>query len=202
MEMDLDQMKEVWQDFSTQLDEQKRVTEALVLEMIAQKSASRFNRMVYAEGLGIILSGLMCLYILLHFHELEFLPNQLSAIGTILVMLLSIVFGYRIISAIRSINIIGDTYSTTASKFKRFKKIMGTYKRVSIGIYVVLPLIMLPVVTKLLGGKDLFNDTAAYGYAYLASLILLPIVWYIIFRFYRNNVRKVNTYIQKLDHDE
>ena len=202
MEMDLDQMKDVWKDFSDQLDEQKRVTESLVLEMIAQKSASRFNRMVFAEGLGIILSALMCMYILLHFHELEFLPNQLSAIGTILVMIVSIVFGYKIISAIRSIDIIGDTYSTTTEKFKRFKKILSTYKRVSIGAYVVLPLIMLPVVTKLLGGKDLFNDMASYGYAYLASLVLLPIVWYIIFRFYRNNIRKVNTYIKKIGHDE
>lgn len=202
MEMDLDQMKEVWKDFSVQLDAQQRMTETLVLEMIAQKSASRFNRMVYAEGLGIILSAIMCIYILLHFNELEYLPNQLSAIGTLLVMVLSIVFGYRIISSIRSIDIIGDTYSTTTEKFTRFKKLLGTYKRVSIGVYVVLPLIMLPVVTKLLGGKDLFDDMVSYGYAYLVSMLLLPIVWYLIYRFYRNNIRKVNTYIKKLGQDE
>ncbi len=200
--MDLDQMKEVWEDFSSQLDEHKRVTEMLVLEMIAKKSASRFNRMVYAEGLGIILSGFMCIYIVLQFDQLEYLPNQLSAIGTLLIMMLSIFFGYRIIAAIRRIDIMRDTYGTTAEKYKRFKKLLGTYKRVSIGVYVVLPLIMLPVVTKLLGGKDLFNDVASYGYAYLASIVVLPIVWYIIYRFYRNNVRKVNTYMQKLDHDE
>ena len=202
MEIDLDQMKLVWADYSKKLDMQKKLTDQLIVEMAAHKSASRFNQMLVVEVVGLLFAGLMCIYILLHFDKLESLPNQLSAGGTIGILIISMAFGFKIIHAIRRIDILNDSYGSTLTKFKDFKRLMKLYKRTTIVFYVFMPIIILPVAVKLMGGKDLFDDLAKYGYTYLMSLLVLPLVWILIYWFYRNNIQKISRSINKIKNDE
>lgn len=200
--MELEQMKAIWSDMSTRLDRQQQLTDELILKMAQERSNSRLSRIIRMEGIGAIFSAVILGLLLFHFHRLDNWLNITGGIVTALVLLLSIIMGRRIIQQARKINLLENTYQQTLNDFEALKNLLGFYKKLSIAINIVLPFFMMPVIFKLMLGKDLLEDFASYGRSLLLFGLITPPVLYLIIRYYRKNISQLSRIIRDAEHNK
>ena len=111
--MDLDEMKLAWSDMSDQLEQQKKLTDDIIFKMTQEKSSSRLGRIITAESIGIIVSFVGLVYIALNFYKFDNWLEITGGIGTLALMILGIVFGLRIISKAKRIDLTKHDLNTT-----------------------------------------------------------------------------------------
>lgn len=197
--MELEQMKAIWSDMSTRLDRQQKVTDHLILKMAHEKSSSRLSRIIAAESVGIVFTGVLLILLISRFDQLDNWLTTTGGIVTALIFLISILMGGRIIQQARKINLATHTYQQNLANFTSLKKTLGFYKRLNIIINILMPFFLLPVVFKLFLGKDLLQDFASYGWSLLLAGLITPVALYLIIRYYRRNMSQVSKAIRETE---
>ncbi|GAB5527220.1 MAG: hypothetical protein Roseis2KO_50920 [Roseivirga sp.] len=197
--MDLDEMKAVWSDLGTQLEQQKRLNQDLIMKMTQEKSSSRMGRIIRVETFGIIVSGAILIYLLANFNKLTDWPALTGGIGMALVLIIAIVFGTKLISKARKIDLVKNTYSTVVEQFNEFRAMLRFYKKLSIWTNVVSLLFVIPVTYSLILEKSILDDLKGAGISLLLGAILTPIILYAIIRFYSKNVSQVKKALNDAD---
>lgn len=191
-------MKSVWSDLTSELEEQKQLTRALILKMTQEKSSSRMGRIIKAEGLGVIVSALFMIYLAWNFTQLEHWTSIASGIGLLIVLGFGINFGIRIIMHARGIDLVNNSYTEVIRRFGEFKKLLGLYKKLSIWISGLCALFVMPVMTELFLDKNI-TEIEGVGNIILISLILVPIMLYTVTQFYKSNVSAVSKALKDVD---
>jgi len=189
--MDLENMQKTWNDLSLQIEQQKLLTREIILKMAHEKSFSRISRIVYLESFGSIISLIGIIYLLLNFHKLGNWLELAGGIGTLFIMFFSILLASMLIQRARAINILNDSYQETLFHFNRFCKLLHFYKWISIGLYIVMPVFVMPVVYSLFLGLNLLDEKDTLVVTGVMIIILLPFIWYIFYRFYAKNISQV-----------
>jgi hypothetical protein len=197
--MELDEMKLAWSDMSVQLEQQKKLTDDIILKMTQEKSSSRLGRIIAAETFGVLISFAGLFYVASNFYKFDNWLETTGGIGTILLMLLGIVFGFRIIRQANRIDLTKHDLKTTLSYFKAFKSTLGFYKRLSIVSNIVGPLFVFPATFALFTDIDLLENPAAAGFGLIAAIFVVPIVLWLVFKFYKKNIGAVNTAFNDLN---
>lgn len=197
--MDLDNMKKTWQEASEFRAQDSLLHEDMIRRITHEKSSSRLQRIIVLESSGLVLAVGMLMYLSLNFNRLDTWLNQLGGYGTMAILLISIAMGIRLIRQASKINIKKNSYSKTLEDFGAFKKSLGFYKRMSIVISIFIPFMLLPVLATLWAGKDLLTDFAEYQEGLLLSFILIPIILYTIFYFYRKSIRNIGKAFKEME---
>lgn len=188
--MDLDDMKHTWSELNEGLAQRQQLSDERILQMMKRKSSSRLNRLIYFELFGTVVSIAMLIYLLLNFHRLNNWLNITGGYYLISILLLSFIMTYRVIKKIRQVNIVSNSYQQTVSDFSSLKKTLGVYKRFSIFINIISPFMILPVASKLFFDKDLLQNLNAFWEGLAVSFIILPLILFLLFYFYKFNIRK------------
>ena len=118
--MDLDEMKAVWSDLGNQLDKQKKLDQDLIMKMTQEKSSSKMGRIIKLETFGIIVSGVILVYLIANFGRLTDWPAIAGGIGMLGILVVAIVFGSKLIRKARKIDLIKNTYGTVIQHFDEF----------------------------------------------------------------------------------
>ncbi len=197
--MDLDEMKAVWSDLGTQLDQQKKLNQDLIMKMTEEKSSSRMGRIIRLEVFGIIVSAAILIYLLVNFNKLTNWPALTGGIGMALILIIAIVFGTRLINKARQIDLVKNTYSTVVEQFNEFRKMLRFYKKLSIWTNVFSLLFVIPVTYSLILEKSVLDDLEGAGVSLLLGIILAPIILYLIIRFYSKNISQVKKALNDAD---
>jgi len=197
--MDLDEMKIAWSDMSVQLEQQKKLTNEIILKMTQEKSHSKLNNIIMMESMGMIVTAIALVYIIINFYKFDNWLEITGGIGTCLILILALVFGSILIKKAKRINLVKDSFSDTISHFTAFKKLLGYYKRLSIVINVFGAILIIPVTFALFSEKDILENLAEAGRALIAAAFLVPIVLWLIIKFYKRNIGAVNTAFKNLN---
>lgn len=197
--MDLDHMKKTWNEIDELRSQETLLDEASIRRITHEKSSSRLRLIMVSECIGVLMALAMIGYLAIHFHKLDNWFTLISGYGTLTVLLISVAMGSRIISQAYQVNIKEKTYSATLAAFSRLKKSLGFYKRMSIGVSFLLPVLIIPVFYKLWLGKNILEDLAAFRNVILLSFILVPIMLYGIFYLYKQNVRKISKALKEAE---
>ena len=195
-------MKAVWAEMSEQLDKQEKMTKEIIIKMAHEKSTSRLNRIMMMESIGVVFAAFLLLYLLFNFQKLGNWLNIMGGIGSALILFLSIVMGCLIVQKANRIDVINNSYSEALEHFMELKKLLRSYKKMSILINVVFPFFLLPVVFTLMLDKDLLTDFSAFGRSLLLCFVLTPIVLYLIIKYYARNVSQVKDAFKDLEDKE
>lgn len=199
--MDLEQMQSVWKDLSGQLEQQKQITDDIILKMRHGQSRSSLDRIIRLEAFGAIFSACAVVYLLKNSHRFDNWLNISALVGTIAILLFSIGIAIILIKKANKINLLESTYAQTMEDFSAFKKVLRFYKRMSIGIYFLIPLFVIPVTFVILFDKNLLDDLEEFQENLIASFLILPIGFWLIFKYYGSMVAKVRDAIgQRSDH--
>lgn len=194
--MDLEEMKNTWEQMSAELESQKKLTNELILQMAHQKSSRSISNLQRFETLAGLLVGVP-LIVGTGYHlaigTFESIPLIICAILSLALFLGSLALNMVFIFRTSKINLLENTLVESQEYFKKLQDIFRFHKQ--FGIYTTIPTVLfyVPVVLKVFKDKDIFLDFSG-GQSDLVStlissgLIGIPVI-YFVFRFYSQNMK-------------
>ena len=154
--MELEEMKTLWQEMSQQVEQQKKLTDTLIMEMTQQKYTQKFSKISMYESIGSVICFLAALFIIFNFNKLD--TWYLAACGMItLSFILTLpLLVLRSLKSIKNINISNASFKETIVRFAKAKKQLLFVQKLGLYANIVVFLASIPVAAKLLNNKDMF----------------------------------------------
>jgi hypothetical protein len=176
--MELQELQTLWSQVSEQLEDQKKLTNDIIMKMTQERYANKFSKISVYETFGAIICFMAALYVLFNFGKLEIWYLQLCGLFTFLFLIILPVLTLKSLRNIKQINVAESSFKDTIVLFQKAKNKLLLLQRVGIYLSFLLMLIILPVASKLLKNKDLFLETGVW-------FIYLPIMGIFLFFFSR-----------------
>jgi len=200
--MEIEEMQAIWSQMSDKIDKQKMLTNKMIMMMTKEQYRNKLNKIAYPEKIGAVVGLSMVLIILLNIDKLDNWYTLLCGALTILVIIAIIVLSMKSIYKIGTIDVASANYKETVLAFARQKK--NFQKSMKLGYYLcfVLMLTILPVTTKIIKGKDLFEEgSSIWPLAVFLPVtgIALILVSKKIFKYYNKNINAAELLIQDIE---
>lgn len=176
--MELQELQTLWSQVSEQLEDQKKLTNEIIMKMTQERYANKFSKISVYETVGAIICFIVALYVLFNFGKLEIWYLQLCGLFTFLFLIILPVLTLKSLRNITQINVAESSFKDTIVLFEKAKNKLLLLQRVGIYLSFLLMFIILPVASKLLKNKDLFLETGVW-------FVYLPIMGIFLFFFSR-----------------
>jgi hypothetical protein len=197
--MDLDKMKEIWSEMSDQLEKQKKLTNQIILKMTQERSNNRLNKLINFEIIGSIISVGLIVLVIANFDKLGNGLMLTAGIVSIIIFVMSTLTSLNFIKKAKKIDVVKNSYKQTLIDFATCYKTYQIHMKLSTILGIVMVFVFLPVVAKILSNKDILSDLEEFWESLIACSIILPVVWYIIYKFYSRNMEEVNRLLKDLE---
>lgn len=156
--MNIEELQAVWQEMSSELEKQKKLTHQIIMQMTQERYRSKLQKIANIEGTGAIVCFLAGTYVVFNFNTLDTWYLQFCGIFTIAFLFLLPVLVMRSIFAMRKIDIRAGKHAETLARFTKARNQFLFLQRIGIGLALVLMFTTLPVASKIMTGKDLFTE--------------------------------------------
>ena len=171
--MQLEEMKNLWDEMSLKIDSQQKLTNKLIMEMTQQKFRNRFNTLSLYETSGTVICFLAATFILLNLDKMDTWYLMLCGILSLLILIILPILSLRALFGLKKLNLSKNNYKETLLEFSKRKKNMMLIQQFSVGISIVLMWMVAPVFSMIVNGKDFFMQEHSTGLLlfYAASTI-------------------------------
>lgn len=200
--MELEEMQAVWTQMSDKIEKQKKLTDKMIIMMTQEKYRNKLNKIAYPETIGAVICYAIVVLILVNITKLDNWYSLLCGVICILVLSVLPILSLKTIHRIKNIDIVANSYKDTLLEYAKQKK--SFQKSMKLGYYLgfVLMFAIMPVTTKIIKGKDLFENTKSIWP--FAIAIPLAIVFFIYFskwaiRCYNNNINSAESLIKDIE---
>lgn len=192
--MELEEMRNEWQEMSKELEKQQLLTDKLIIDMTQEKYNNKLKSISIPETIGSVICLLTAIYIVVNFNKLD--VWYLVVCGVFAV-------GYLIVLPIKSIGsikkmqqvTIGDkTIEQTLINFSKRKKQFWMVQRIGFYLNFIFIVALLPVAGKIINNKDLFLENKLW-YFYIPFMIVFLLV---ISKFGLKHYKKTTDSAEKL----
>jgi len=198
--MELEEMQAAWSEMTSELDQQKKLTNELIMKMAQQEYTSNINKVLRAEIVGAIICFATIIYIAVNFAKFQSWQSQLSAVILILTLLIMSVGSLFTLKKLKEIDLQKDNLSGTIRKYAKYKKFTIQFQKASVFVGFFVLFASSAVFSVLFNGKDVFLEIEP------TSMILPMILGIIIFtgiafvgsRFYRKSFQEAQRVIDDL----
>ncbi|WP_299252557.1 hypothetical protein [uncultured Aquimarina sp.] len=203
--MELEEMQEVWSEISGQLEKQKKLTDKMIIMMTQERYRKKWNKIVYPEIFGTIICFSVAILILFNISKLETWYNILPGILSAIILLVLPIFSLRSINKMSGINFYKNSYKDTLIKYTKNKKQFQSLQKASYYLSFLLIFLILPVTSKIIGGKDMF--TGVKNIWPLMIFIPLGITFFVFFakwakKCYGKNIDEAESILRDLQAEE
>jgi len=154
--MQLEEMKNLWDEMSLKIDSQQKLTNKLIMEMTQQKFRNRFNTLSLYETSGTVICFLAATFILLNLDKMDTWYLMLCGILSLLILIILPILSLRALFGLKKLNLSKNNYKETLLEFSKRKKNMMLIQQFSVGISIVLMWMVAPVFSMIVNGKDFF----------------------------------------------
>lgn len=161
--MQLEEMKNLWDEMSLKIDSQQKLTNKLIMEMTQQKFKNRFSTLSLYETSGAVICFIAATFILLNLDKMDTWYLMLCGILSLLILIILPILSLRAINGLKKLNISKNSYKETLIEFSKRKKNMMLIQQFSVGISIVLMWLVAPVFSKIVNGKDFFMQEHSMG---------------------------------------
>jgi MFS family permease len=171
--MQLEEMKNLWDEMSLKIDSQQQLTNKLIMEMTQQKFRNRFSTLSLYETSGAVICFLAATFILLNLDKMDTWYLMLCGILSLLILIILPILSLRALFGLKKLNLNKNNYKETLLEFSKRKKNMMLIQQFSVGISIVLMWMVAPVFSMIVNGKDFFMQEHSTGLLlfYAASTI-------------------------------
>lgn len=156
--MEFKEMQLLWNEMSQKIDQQKILTDKLIVDITKERYTNRFNKILMYEITGALICLSSALFLILNFEKLDTWYLLTCGIVTLGLILLLPILVLQSIHKIKHLNIAKDNYKQTLIGFYKSKKQLLFSQRLGIALSFVLAVVILPVTSKILKNKDLFAE--------------------------------------------
>ena len=176
--MDLEEIQTIWSEMSDQLEQQKKLTNEIIMKMTQDRYSNKFDKITFYETIGAIICFLAAIYFLVNIHKLDTWYLLACGIFTIAFLIILPVITLGLLGKIKRINIIKNSFKEAIVGYTKAKNQFLLMQRVGIYLSFVLMFTCLPLFSKIMKNKDLFLQSKIW-------LIYLPIMAIFLFFFAR-----------------
>ncbi len=171
--MQLEEMKNLWDEMSLKIDSQQKLTNKLIMEMTQQKFRKRFSTLSLYETSGAVICFLAATFILLNLDKMNTWYLMLCGILSLLILIIFPILSLRALYGLKKLNLGKNNYKETLMEFSKRKKNVMLIQQFSVGISIVFMWMVAPVFSMIVNGKDFFMQEHSTGLLlfYAASTI-------------------------------
>lgn len=154
--MELEEMKILWTRMSSRLEEQKELTNKLIMEMTQQKFSNRFNKLTIIETSGAVVCFLIAIVILLNIAKMNTWYLMACSIFTLLLLIVLPILTLRAIKGMRTMDVTQRSYTETLQEFTRKRRNMLLIQKIGVMVSVFMMWVSIPVFSMIMNNKDFF----------------------------------------------
>ena len=176
--MQLEEMKNLWDEMSLKIDSQQQLTNKLIMEMTQQKFRNRFSTLSLYETSGAVICFIAATFILLNLDKMDTWYLMLCGIFSLIILLILPVLSLRAINGLKKLNLSKNSYKETLIEFSKRKKNMMLIQQFSVGISIILMWMVAPVFSKIVNGKDFFMQEHSTGLLLFYAATTIGVIFF------------------------
>jgi MFS family permease len=176
--MQLEEMKNLWDEMSLKIDSQQQLTNKLIMEMTQQKFRNRFSTLSLYETSGAVICFIAATFILLNLDKMDTWYLMLCGIFSLIILIILPVLSLRAINGLKKLNLSKNSYKETLIEFSKRKKNMMLIQQFSVGISIILMWMVAPVFSKIVNGKDFFMQEHSTGLLLFYAATTIGVIFF------------------------
>jgi len=190
-------MKAAWTEMSAEIEKQKKITSSLIIKMTKVNYANKINKILLPELIATAPCFALALYVVFNIQDLDNWYLHGCGIGTVLIMFILPLLSLKTVYGMRSVNIANNTYKQSLLEYSKRKKQFVFVQKLSFYLTALLMLFALPVMGKIMAGKDFFKETNLWlWYAVLFPIFYLFARW--VFKSYMKSAADAENILNEL----
>lgn len=138
--MEIEEMQTLWSEMSRQLEEQKKLTNEIIMNMTQERYSRKFQTIFTFEAIGALICFVLVFTVLPYFNKLDTWYFMLCGIYTVLVFTLVPVLVLRALNKLRRLNISEYNYKETLITFIKRKNNILQIQKIAALFYIPLML--------------------------------------------------------------
>lgn len=178
--MELEEMQATWSQMSDQLENQKKLTNTLIMEMTKERYKNKIGILSKYEGIGAVICFIAAMLLISRFSKLDTWYLLASGIFTVCYLIVLPVVVLRSINSMKNIDLTNNTYKETLIAYAKKKRQFLLTQKAGIYLNFILLAVSFPVVVKVFKGKDIFITNIDLLYWYIpimAVFLILFSIW-------------------------
>lgn len=156
--MEIEELKNTWQQMSSQIEKQKELNNKMILDMTKLKFSNKIKTIANFEGLGAIILFITLCYFIFNIKAFDTLPLQICAFVSISIMTILPILSLSTIYRMNSINLSNTNQKSTLIEFTKRRSQFLLVQKWGIGLSAIFMFTIMPLAMKLGSGKDFFAD--------------------------------------------
>lgn len=149
--MELDEMKNLWEEMSDRIEKQERLTKNLIGNVTEEKYHSKLKKIRYSEIIGAIICYLGAIYLIINFFKIDPLAEKIFAVISIGLLLTLPIISLRSLNRMQKVKISSKTYLETLNDFGKQKIKFQKFQKLNVSLGLFLILVAIPVLSAIKG---------------------------------------------------
>ena len=154
--MEIEELKAAWVQMSNELEQQKKLTNDIILNMTKQKYQNKFILVTKYETIGALVCFIISIFIVINFNKLDTWYLQICGALTLSFLIILPLMVLKTLTKIKNIDISKGSYKENLSLYLKTKNRLLKLQQIGIGIGFVGLLFIVPVTSKIISNKDVF----------------------------------------------
>ena len=195
--MELDDLKTTWQNENNSAL-QNNLTTLIIDKMTQEKYQSKIKKITFPEIIGSIICVIAAGFIGLNFNKLDTIILQAVGLASIIIQLIISTLG---ILSLQQLNIKKDLnkpYAETLKIFATQKLAFYKLQKINIILCYLLMVIIIVLLPKLFGNKDITEYKYFWLYAFSTGYIFLLLISKFVSKFYKKTLQHTEELLKEL----
>lgn len=174
--MEIEQLQATWSKLTEELEQQKKLTNEIILQMTQQRYSSKFRTITFYESIGAVICFAVAFYILANITKLDTWYLMACGVFTLAFLLIMPILVLRALKRIKGMDVISKNYGDTIIAYSRAKKNLLMLQQFGIYASFVLMFSTAAVFSKIWSNEDFFmveRDGWVYGSIALATIFVI-----------------------------
>lgn len=175
--MEIEELQSAWQQMSHELENQKKLTDEIILKMTQYTYRNKFTKLANYETVGAIFCYILSVLIFINFHKLDTSFLQLSGIITQLFLIIFPTLTLKSLYGIQKLNIITGSYKDNLKNYLKRKNNLLKLQQIGIFTSIILTTMAFPVALKLVSDKNI-HEIELKPQIFIAMLVItIAMIW-------------------------
>lgn len=196
--MELDDLKNTWQDITNQVSKQQHLTPQKIDQMTKNKYDSTLRKIAYPEIVGILICLAGAVYIMLNFGKLNTVYLQVTGIVSILLLLILSAISFVSIRRLNTAVDLDKPYAETLRDFATQKIKFHKLQKINITLSYLLLVTIIILFSKFFSGKDITDSKYFWTFSFSFGYIFLLFYSKWVSKYYRSTLRKSEDLLKEL----
>jgi hypothetical protein len=196
--MELDELQTLWNELSSDMKNQKKLTDKMILHMIQVNYRRKIKKIWVPEILGALVCFAAALFILINVQRLDSSWLFGSGIISAFILFLLPVLSLSSVQRLQSVNISRISYKESLEQFTGRKKEFVFIQKLGYLLAALLLVPILPVMVKLFSGKNPFTGSGLWIW-YPFGFIFFYFCSKHVYRIYTKSAREAEVFLKELE---